>query len=134
MVCLDLSKMDDTLIRFSSFIARVVNSDRVYFMHVAQSLDMPMEIHQKYPDLFAPVDEAISKSIATKIAKYFKAPADCSVEIEVREGDQQDMILKTARQKDVDLLILGKKVNLPGEGILLNRLAKIINRSVLLVP
>lgn len=134
MVCLDLSKMDETLIRFTSFIARVMNSDRIYFMHVAQSLDMPKEIRRKYPDLFAPVDEAISQNIAANVKQFFKSPEDCTTEIEVREGNPEDKILKTARQKDVDLLILGKKVGLEGEGILVSKLAKIVHRSVLIVP
>lgn len=134
MVCLDLSEMDETLIRFTSFIARIMHSDRIYFMHVAQSLDMPNEIRRKYPDLFAPVDEAISQSIAARVKQFFKSPEDCTTEIEVREGNPEDQILKTARQKDVDLLILGKKVGLEGEGILVSKLAKIVNRSVLIVP
>lgn len=134
MVCLDLSEMDETLIRFTSFIARVMNSDRIYFMHVAQSLDMPKEVRTKYPDLFAPVDEAISKSIEAKVKQFFRSPEDCTTEIEVREGNPVDKIIKTARQKDVDLIILGKKVGMEGEGILLSRLAKVVHRSVLIVP
>lgn len=134
MVCLDLSEMDDTLIRFTSFIARIMKSDRIYFVHVAKSLDMPKGIRSKYPNLFAPVDEAISKSIAVRLDQLFRSPEDCTTEIEVREGNPEDKILKTARQKDVDLLILGKKAGMEGEGILVSKLAKIVHRSVLLVP
>lgn len=134
MVCLDLSEMDESLIRFAAYIARMMHSDRIYFMHVAETLDMPEEIRSKYPDLFAPVDETIRKEIEYSVNEFFEGPAGIDIEIEVREGNPSDKILKVADQKDIDLLVLGKKIGLPGEGVLPNKLTKVANRSVLLVP
>jgi nucleotide-binding universal stress UspA family protein len=134
MVCLDLSEMDEPLIRFAAYIARMMDSDRIYFTHIAESLDMPAEIRSKYPDLFAPVDETIEKQLEHSIKDFFQGPENISIEIEVREGSPSDKILKIATQKDVDLLVLGKKIGLPGEGVLANKLTKVANRSVLLVP
>ena len=134
MVCLDLTEMDESLIRFTSFVAQKMNSDRIYFVHVAQSFDMPEEIRKSYPDLFAPVDETLKKEIQFSVDQFFEAPEDCSLEIEVREGNASDKILKIAEQKDIDLLVLGKKIGFSGEGVLPNKLAKIAQCSVLLVP
>lgn len=134
MVCLDLSEMDEPLIRFAAYIARMMDSDRVYFMHIAESFDMPEEIRKKYPDLFAPVDETLKKEIEHSVKEFFQGPENISIEIEVREGNPSDKILKLAEQKVVDLIVLGKKIGLPGEGVLPSRLAKVANRSVLLVP
>lgn len=134
MVCLDLSEMDEPLLKFTSYIARMMDSDRIYFVHVAQTLDMPDEVRQKYPDLLAPLDETIEKDIEYGLQQYFKAPENCSLSIEVREGNAPDQILKLADQKDVDLIVLGKKIGLPGKGILPGKLAKVANRSILMVP
>ncbi len=134
MVCLDLTEMDESLIRFTSYIAKKMDSDRIYFVHVAPTLDMPEDIRKKYPDLFAPVDERLKKEIEVSIKSHFEAPENCSVEIEVREGNPSDKILKIAEQKDIDLLVLGRKNALEGGGVLTGKLARIAHRSVLLVP
>ena len=134
MVCLDLSEMDESLLRFAAYIARMMDSDRIYFVHIAESFDMPEEIRSQYPNLFAPVDERIEKEIEFTVKEIFNGPENISVEIEVREGNPSDKILKIAEQKDADLLILGKKIGLAGEGVLPAKLAKVANRSVLLVP
>ena len=62
LVCVDLTHMDEDVIRYSSKIAELVDADTVYFLHVAKTLDIPEEIAQKYPDLIAPVDEAVTKN------------------------------------------------------------------------
>ena len=134
MVCLDLSEMDESLIRFTSYIALKMNSDRVYFIHVAPSLDMPDEIRRAYPNLLAPVDENLKKQIEFNVKEYFEAPENCSVDIEVRDGSASDKILKVAEQKDIDLLVLGKKNGLEGGGVLLGKLARVVHHSALLVP
>lgn len=134
MVCLDLSEMDESLIKFTSYIARMMDSDSIYFVHVAQSLDMPDEIRHKYPDLLAPVDETIQKEMEFSIKQYFEGPPNCHKEVLVREGNASDKILKIAGQKDVDLLVLGRKTGLPGKGVLPAKLARVAHLSVLLVP
>lgn len=134
MVCLDLTEMDEALIRFTSYIAHMMGSDRIYFVHVAESLDMPKELRSKYPDLFAPVDETLRRNIEFNIKEFFDTPQDCTIEIEVREGSATDKILKIAKQKDIDLIVLGKKIGLSGEGVLPNKLARVASHSVLLVP
>lgn len=134
MVCLDLSEMDESLLKFTTYIARTMGSDSIYFIHVAQSLDMPEEVRNKYPDLFAPVDETLKKEMEFNIQQHFKAPENCTTEIMVREGNATDIILKLAEQKDADLLVLGRKIGFSGKGILPAKIAKVAHLSVLLVP
>lgn len=134
VACLDLSEMDEPLIRFTAYMARMMQSEQVYFVHIAENLDWPEEVRKKYPDLFAPVDETIKKHMEYCVEQFFNGPEGVQVEIEVREGNPSDKILKVAQQKDADLLVLGKKIGFPGEGVLPDKLAKVAHRSVLLVP
>ena len=53
LVALDLTEMDDTLIRYTSFIAKLFKADKVYFFHVADSYDLPEEVRKNYPDLYS---------------------------------------------------------------------------------
>ena len=132
LVGLDLSAMDEKLISYTSTLCQLFQVEAVYFIHVAKSLDLPKRLVEKYPDLMAPVDEAIEKSIQENISKLFTA--NCEYRISVYEGNMEDRILRLADQKEIDLLVLGRKKHLKGDGVLPGRLAKTIHCSVLMVP
>ena len=134
LVCLDLTQMDESLIRFTSYIAKKMDSDSILFVHVAQNLDIPEEIKKNYPSLFTPMDETIRQKMGQTVEDHFEAPDNCQVEQVVKEGKPSDQILKIAKERDIDLLVVGKKMGLKGEGILARKLAKIAHLSVLMVP
>lgn len=134
LVSLDLSQMDEILIRFSCYTARMMNSDRVYFMHIAQELDMPRELREKLGAGLAPVDESILHNLKQQVAELFEPLPNCETVIEVHEGNPTDRLLKLAQQKDVDLLVLGQKRALKGTGAIPMKVVKAANRSILLVP
>lgn len=134
LVCLDLTQMDESLIRFTSYIAKKMDSDSILFLHIAPKLDMPEEIKKNYPELFTPAGETIRRKMEQTVRDYFEAPENCKVEELVEEGKPSDRILKIAKERDIDLLIVGKKIGLKGEGILARKLAKVAPFSVLMVP
>lgn len=132
LVGLDLSEMDDRLISYTSFLVKVFEIEVVYFLHVAKSLELSKGLTDKYPDLLAPADETIEKGIQTKIDKHFTA--DCDYHIEVREGNAEDKILRWADLKEIDLAVMGRKLDLKGTGILPGKLARTIHCSIVYVP
>lgn len=122
LVGLDLSPLDEVLIRKTVTLARRYDFERVYFVHVAKDLALPDEVRSSYPGLLAPVDEAIEKEIADKVlAAGF--PEEVSYEIDVKEGGPMENILRWANVKDVDLIIMGRKHDLEGSGTLAKRIA-----------
>ena len=54
LVSLDLSEMDEVLLRFTSYLARMMGSDQVYFMHIAKDMEMPKELRDKLGLILAP--------------------------------------------------------------------------------
>lgn len=134
LVSLDLSEMDEMLIRITSYAARMMQSDRVYFMHIATDLDMPQELRQKWGELLAPLDENLQHALEHQVQELFDAPESCEVVVEVHEGNASDRLLKLAKQKNVDLLVLGIKDRLKGTGAITNRVVRASPYSVLLVP
>ncbi len=60
IVALDLTQMDDQLIRYSAMISKVLPIERIFFVHVARSLELPHGIIEEYPDLLEPIDESIN--------------------------------------------------------------------------
>lgn len=132
LVGLDLTEMDKTVISYTSYLSNILNFDKIYFFHVSPNLELPDEILSKYPDLIAPTDEALEDIIEKNVAAYFKDDAETI--IEVLEGNAEDKILRWSDIKEIDLIVVGKKITLKGSGLLPNRLAKIAHCSILSVP
>ncbi|HMP99364.1 MAG TPA: universal stress protein [Cyclobacteriaceae bacterium] len=131
LLCLDGSETDRAVLRYTSFLCDYIKPEKIYFLHIARSLDLPNDIKEKYPDLLAPVDESISRVLQESIKAHFTYDG-CEKEIEVREGNPTERILKYSRQKDIDLMIFGKKQK-DGDGVLPGKLARLANASLLFI-
>ncbi|MFC4871119.1 universal stress protein [Negadavirga shengliensis] len=133
MVGLDLSEMDDALISNLKYLAPLLGIEKVYFVHVARDLNLPEEVSKTYPDLMAPVDELITKEIAHEI-KAADYPKELEYEIQVKEGNAQERIIRWSKIKNIDLLVMGRKKSLEGSGSLVKNLAQKYPNPVLLIP
>lgn len=132
MVGLDLTEMDDILIKKTAVFVKFLGVQKCYFVHVAKNLEIPKEILAKYPDLIAPTDESIEGMIQNKL-KEFNFPEEIETEVFVEEGSHPlDTFLRWAKIKDVDLIIMGRKDTMPGQGVLADGVAKKAPCSVLL--
>ncbi|WP_017729982.1 universal stress protein [Nafulsella turpanensis] len=134
VVCLDMTQMDESLIRFASYISKKMNADHILFVHIAPKMEMPEEIKKSYPGLFTPAEETLRQKMTATVEELFEAPNNCRTEQLVEEGKPSDSILKIAKERDIDLLVVGKKMGLKGEGILARKLAKVAHLSILMVP
>jgi nucleotide-binding universal stress UspA family protein len=133
LVGLDLSPLDEALIKKTAKLARFFEAEQVYFIHVAQNLALPEEVSENYPDLLAPVDEVIEKGITEQIiAADF--PSNVPYEVDAKEGGTLDKILRWSKVKDVDLIVMGRKHDLDGSGTLAKRIALRSSCSVLFLP
>jgi len=134
MVCLDLSDMDETLLKYASMAVKAFTIQKVYFCHVVTSLELPKEIAHKYPKLLAPVDETIEKEIEYSLSQYFDAPEEVETRISIVSGKITDEIIKSSKTKLVDLLLVGRKKNFKSTGLDERKIAKGCPTSVLMVP
>ncbi len=133
LVALDLSAMDEVILKNLASYTKYMDLEKIYFMHVATELELPDEVRTKYPDLLAPVDESIEREMEKTVSKYF-GKGNAQVEIEAQEGNPQDNLLKWVKVKAIDLMVLGKKSKTSGRSLLSYRLAQKANCSVLLIP
>ncbi|MEM1137224.1 MAG: universal stress protein [Bacteroidota bacterium] len=134
IVGLDLSYMDEVLIRYAALVCKIFSIERVYFMHVAKDLELPKAIKKKYPELFAPVDEGIRRKIEEELEKYFDSRLIVEKVIEIKDGNPIEKVLKWAKYRDADMIILGRKKNLKGSGIISSKIALKAYCSILFVP
>ena len=134
LIALDLTEMDEILIRYTSHLAKLLKSEKVYFVHVARDLELPEDLRKNYPDLMAPSDESIKNSIEKKLEKSWESDYKCEHTIEVKEGDPSEQILKWVNIKDIDMMVMGRKRKLKGGGIVPQKIAKVAQTSLMLVP
>ncbi len=133
MIGLDLTEMDDILIEKTIVFLKFLGIEKCYFVHVAKDLAIPQEILDNHPELLSPSDESIEEKIADKL-KHFDFPSTIEIEIFAEEGeDQMEIFLRWALIKDVDLIIMGRKETLAGNGSLAKGIAKKAPCSILML-
>ncbi|GHB40297.1 universal stress protein [Mongoliitalea lutea] len=130
MIGLDLSEMDEIILPKVFALSDLLGLKKLYFIHIAKDFIIPDEIKANYPDLAVPVDETLNKEIEQALKKY-PIPAELEYEIIIMEGKPMMNVLKTASNKDVDLIIMGRKERLEGSGSLAKTMAQKAPCSVL---
>ena len=134
LVAVDLTEMDEKLVRYIAMLSNAVKLDKVYFFNVLKNMELPESISEKYPNLLAPLDEATKKEIQYTIDEEAGNQLKADYEIKVTEGNRAEQILKWAKIKDVDIIIMGRKSTLPGEGIVSTKVVRLPTCSVALIP
>lgn len=134
LVALDLTEMDEVLIRYISTMAEHFQTEKIYFFHVANTFELPEEVRKNYPDLLAPTDESFKRTMEMEINEHWASDYSCEKVVEITEGNATDKLLKWIDVKVVDLIVMGRKRSLKGSGVLPQKIAKVAHSSVLLVP
>lgn len=133
MIGLDLTEMDDVLIKKTIVYLEFLGIEKCYFVHVAKSLAVPDEVLKNHPELANTAgDESIEIAIQNKL-KEFKFPEAMEIEVFAEEGSPLETLIRWAKIKDVDLMIMGRKEEMPGTGSLAKSVAIKAPCSVLLL-
>lgn len=134
IVCLDQTSLDETLVRFASFIANANQTKKIYFTNVIRNLNIPKEVLSEFPNLIENMVEERKGQMKEVVEKTFGAVSDIEFSYIVKEGQLSKKILKLAHEKSADMIIVGRKVNLPGTGVISQRLARRASCSLLIIP
>ena len=134
VVSVDLTDLDEEVIRYTSVIAEVMDADTIYFVHVAQSLDLPDNLAKEYQSTLAPVDETIKHETRATVDKYFQSRSGTDTHVDVIEGKATETLLKYVKRKEADLMVLGKPNQDRRPPLHLGKIAELSTCSVLFVP
>jgi len=133
IVCLDQSELDATLVKFTTFIAEANLTKKVYFTNVIRNLSIPKEVLEEFPNLIENMVEERKNQMKQIVDEHFKY-SECEYSFIVKEGQLSKKILKLAEEKSADMIIIGRKVELPGTGVISQRLARRASCSLLIIP
>lgn len=135
IVCLDLSNMDDAVISYLNFFAKIHQPDSIQFLHVVQSYNVFAELAEEFPKLES--EEELNKVIIEQLSEKVKARFhhnDVATSFKIKKGSATKNIIKVMEKEVPDLLVLGKKGSYKGQGVLATRIAKYVPCSILFVP
>lgn len=133
LISLDLSDMDDSLIRYTNFLVDKIKPKSATFLHVMRPYEVPKEIIEAFPHLDEPVTEIIREDLEEKIGELFQPNYEIKTSIKVLEGYPTETIVKYTQKNDITLTIMGKKMGYEGRGSIVRKVMGIIPSSVLLV-
>lgn len=134
IVCLDQSPLDQILINYTLFLTKVNSINKIYFVSVIKNLSIPKEILDEFPDLMEKMIGERLKCMEQKVQNHEKEFKNTKLSFLVKEGTLSKKILKLAEEKSADLILIGRKVNLPGTGVASSRLARRANCALLIIP
>lgn len=134
IVCLDQSPLDKTLIEFAKFVSQVNHTKKIFFVNVIKNLSVPKEVLEEFPNLIENMVSERQNAMKKSVHEVFGNQKDISLNYVVKEGNLSKKILKLAEEKSVDMIIIGRKTNLPGTGVAALRLARRASCSLLIVP
>ncbi len=134
LVGLDLTEMDDQLIGYVNFLEQIFSLEMVYFVHVAKDLKLPERIREKYPNVIAPIDETIERDIQNKVKSLYQPKEGTEYKIEIKQGDAIKELMNWTEIKNVDVMVMGRKIEMEGSGRLAAKVARTTLCSLLFVP
>jgi nucleotide-binding universal stress UspA family protein len=134
LVTLDVSEMNRELLQHASFIVDNSNATRIYFINVIKELNLPHEVKEEFPELEKRALRERRSQIKREIAAYFTPAREIESKVFIKQGQPTRSILNFATKTGVDLIVVGRKINLKGTGMLAQRLARRASCNLLIVP
>jgi len=135
MVCLDLTEMDETLIRYASDLCQSFNGiEKVSFVHNIK-FDYPDTAKEILQTLDKPLEELLSEVLLEKVNLHFENQGKViNFEVIVKEHFSTPRALASlTKTQNIDLVIAGKKVSYEGSGKVIESLLRQSNFQALLL-
>ena len=136
LVTLDLNEHDDIIFDFVNRVTSVLKEEltSITFIHVAEEIDIPKAILDKYPRLIPNIDESINKVIEEKLEIYEHINEINEISVVTLGGNKLQKIPQFIRENNIDLLIVNRTSDDDNEVRYLKKLIRRSSCSVALIP
>ncbi len=135
LVGLDRTEIDHDLIKAASDICELSGAQEVFFINIIKDFHMPDSLLKEFPGLLDKAVKERQELLEADVKNNFKySEVKITVNVIVEHGQVTKSLLKIAGAEKVDLIVLGRKNEKKGGGILLNRIARRAGCSLLIVP
>jgi len=131
LVALDLSDIDNSLIKYASYLAEKLNVKKVYFVHNIKKYEISALFEEQLKDIN--LDEIIGDELNEKVESLFTSNTEWEVLIS-EDPYTESLISYIANKYYIDLVILGNKNKKKGTGVVSNKLLRILKCDILSIP
>ncbi len=134
LVALDLTEMDDFLLDYIQFFIHQFETKELYFVHNIKSYDLPDSIDVILAEIGKPLEQLVLEEMNEKIEGVFSESEVKRYTIVKQSASTAHTLTKVANELKVDAIVLGKKKAFKGTGVQVNKILRLTEKSVLLVP
>ncbi|XOV94906.1 MAG: universal stress protein [Bacteroidota bacterium] len=134
LIPLNLTSMDDVVLKFASQISGMSNSEKAHFIHVKQPVDVPTEILEAYPEMISTDLKDRMSKLQKSVKTGFKGYSRTQTLFDVKEGRALETLIEQIAERDIDLVLVGRKKIATDTRKLPIKLAQKAPCSVLIIP
>ncbi|MEO9077512.1 MAG: universal stress protein [Gelidibacter sp.] len=132
MVALDLTEMDAILLRYVSFLCKVWNIEHLYFTHNIKQYKL-YDLYDEFLEEGITVEDIVDRGLQRTIDTHYKASVPHTVLI-TSDDYTESILTHLAKEYKIDIMVTGNKDELQGTGALSQKLVRMLDAHVLLVP
>ncbi|WP_133122100.1 universal stress protein [Brumimicrobium salinarum] len=132
MVAMDLTEMDAILLKYVSFLSEVWNVEHIYFCHNIKQYKLE-GLKDSFLDEDISIEKIIEKELHKSIASNYTAEVPHSLVL-TSDDYTESILTHLSKEYKIDLVLSGNKNELQGTGALNQKLVRMLNTNVLLVP
>lgn len=126
--------MDETLVKFATYIAKINQTKKIYFTNIIRNLQIPKEVLKEFPNLIENMVEERKSQMKEVVEKNWDSEITSEISYVVKDGQLAKKVLKLAHEKSADMILVGRKVTLPGSGVGSQRLARRASCTLMIIP
>jgi nucleotide-binding universal stress UspA family protein len=134
IIGLDLSDLDKTMVEFADFLSNASAVEDVYFVNVIKNLYVPKEVLKEFPDMMENAIKERKAEMENKFKQFTSGEHQANFHFSALTGKIADSILKFTKEKDIDLIVMGRREKAALSGSLSQRLARRAACSLLIIP
>lgn len=132
MVALDLTEMDPILLKYVNFLCEIFNIEHLYFVHNIKQYKL-LDLYDEFLEKGITVEDIVDRSLEKTIEKHYKADVPHSVLL-TSDDYTESILTHLVKEYKIDIMVTGNKDELQGTGGLSQKLVRMIDAHVLLVP
>ena len=132
MVALDLTAMDSILLGYVSFLCKVWNIEHLYFTHNIKQYKL-YDLYDEFLEEGITVEDIVDRGLRKTIDSHYTATVPHTVLI-TSDDYTESILTHLAEEYKIDIMVTGIKDELQGTGALSQKLVRMLDSHVLLVP
>ncbi len=134
VVGLDFTLLDNLLIKRAGQMAQLMNADKLIVVHIIDDVEAPGGLLPDFKVIHEEEEQHLRKELVFEVEDNLPAAHAYDIEYIVRRGRPLQEFFNLCSERHIELMILGRKKELRGKGILPFEMVRYASCPILFVP